>query len=134
MIPAFGKLAFDKKYLLLGGALSGFFGGLSGNQGALRSAFLIKTGLDKEAFIGTGTVASVIVDIARLVVYGVSFYTASFTGVREIQGLVIAASLAAFLGAFLGTRLVKKITLRTLQIIIGVMLVLVGLGMSTGLL
>jgi hypothetical protein len=39
LVPWFGKLQFGRKKLPLGGVLSGFFGGLSGNQGALRSAF-----------------------------------------------------------------------------------------------
>jgi hypothetical protein len=129
----FNRLAFERKYLPLGGTLSGFFGGLSGNQGALRSAFLIKAGLDKEAFIGTGTVSAVIVDVARLLIYGLSFYTVSFAGAIDIWELVLAATLAAFLGAFIGTRLIKKVTLRTLQIIVGLMLILVGIGMATGL-
>ncbi len=43
--PRFQALAFPSRWLPLGGALSGFFGGLSGSQGALRSAFLLKTGL-----------------------------------------------------------------------------------------
>lgn len=42
-------VSFDRKYLPIGGFMSGFFGGLSGHQGALRSAFLIKCGL-KRAF------------------------------------------------------------------------------------
>lgn len=46
--------------------MSGFFGGLSGNQGAFRSAFLIKAGLSKDAYIATGVVAAVIVDLTRL--------------------------------------------------------------------
>lgn len=133
LIPYFNKLSFERKYLPLGGLLSGFFGGLSGNQGALRSAFLIKTGLEKEAFIGTGTVSSVIVDIARLLVYGLSFYTVSFGEIGSIGGLVLAACLAAFLGAYIGARIVKKVTMRTLQIIVGGMLILVGSGMITGL-
>ena len=33
---------------------SGFFGGLSGMQGALRSAFLARAGLSKEAFVASG--------------------------------------------------------------------------------
>ncbi len=36
--------------------MTGFFGGLSGMQGAMRSAFLAKSGLGKEAFIATGAV------------------------------------------------------------------------------
>ncbi|MFO7657586.1 MAG: sulfite exporter TauE/SafE family protein, partial [Bacteroidales bacterium] len=58
LFPYFNKLQFNKNKLPIGGALSGFFGGLSGNQGALRSAFLIKAGLSKEAFIATAVVVS----------------------------------------------------------------------------
>lgn len=43
LTPKFHELSFDKKYLPLGGFVSGFFGGLSGNQGAFRTAFLIKS-------------------------------------------------------------------------------------------
>ena len=53
LIPFFKKLKFNKSILPLGGILSGFFGGLTGNQGALRSAFLIKLDLDKTVFIAT---------------------------------------------------------------------------------
>jgi hypothetical protein len=134
LIPYFNNLSFDRKYLPFGGLISGFFGGLSGNQGAMRSAFLIKAGLDKESFIGTGTVSSVIVDVARLLVYGAGFYAARFEGLRDVWGLVVAATLAAFLGAFIGARLVRKITLRALQIIVAAMLMLIGAGMASGLL
>jgi uncharacterized protein len=132
--PRLSKISFDRQYLPLGGALSGFFGGLSGNQGALRSAFLLKLGLDKEAFIGTGVVSAVIVDIARLLVYGLVFYTTSFTTLgSDIVGLVIAATLAAFIGSYLGRRLLKKVTLRAVQLIVGYMLVLLGAGLATGI-
>jgi len=132
--PRLSELSFDRKYLPLGGALSGFFGGLSGNQGALRSAFLIRAGLDKEAFIGTGTVAAVMVDFARLLVYGASFYVVRADAVSGTAGLVAAASLSAFAGAFLGTRLIKKVTMRAVQLVVGVMLIVAGVGMASGLL
>jgi len=46
--PAFEKISFDKKYLPVGGALSGFFGGLSGHQGAFRSdPFCISWGISR---------------------------------------------------------------------------------------
>jgi len=119
----------------MGGLLSGFFGGLSGNQGALRSAFLIKTGLSKEAFIGTNTVSAVIVDFTRLLVYGVSFYALRFQLIdSEIGGLVAVATLSAFAGSFLGSRMVMKVTLHTVQIVVGVMLIGVGVGMVFGML
>jgi len=134
LLPRFERLAFDRKYLPVGGVLSGFFGGLSGIQGALRSAFLIRAGLEKEAFIGSSTVSAVIVDVARLLVYGLSFYRATFAKVAPgMDGLILAATLAAFVGSFIGARLMKRVTLRTVQIIVGIMLILVGAGMASGL-
>ena len=67
-------------------SLLGFFGGLSGIQGALRSAFLIKSGLGKEPFIGSSTVSAVMVDIARLLIYGLSFYTTIFAKIAPGMG------------------------------------------------
>ncbi|HEX9601849.1 MAG TPA: sulfite exporter TauE/SafE family protein, partial [Mariniflexile sp.] len=79
LIPYFNNLQFGKDKLPLGGALSGFFGGLSGNQGALRSAFLIKAGLSKEAFIGTAVVVSTFVDFTRLSIYATRFTKTGLT-------------------------------------------------------
>jgi uncharacterized membrane protein YfcA len=127
-------VTFDRRYLPLGGVLSGFFGGLSGLQGALRPAFLIRAGLSKEAFIGTGAVSAVMVDAARLLVYGVSFYVLRSAEAEGIAGLLVAATLASFVGAFAGTRLVNKVTLRVVQTIVGSLLVVVGMGLAAGLL
>lgn len=133
LLPRLSNVAFDRKYLPVGGFLSGFFGGLSGIQGALRSAFLIKAGLEKEAFIGTGTVSAVIVDVSRLLIYGLSFYTMKISQVESMSGIILAAIIAAFAGSFVGARLMKKVTLQAVQIIVGVMLIVVGIGMATGL-
>ncbi len=134
ILPRFKDLAFDRKHLFLGGALSGFFGGLSGNQGALRSAFLIKLGLDKEVFIGTGTMSAIIVDLARLLVYGIAFYSVQFNSLpSDLFGLVLVAMVSAFLGSFIGSRLMKKVTLRAIQVLVGAMLIIVGIGLASGL-
>lgn len=129
LLPRFENMAFDRKYLPLGGIVSGFFGGLSGNQGALRSAFLIKSGLDKDAFIATGVVAAVLVDITRLSVY--SGHLAAI-GVASSWNLVVTATMAAFAGAFAGSRLLKKVTLRSVQILVGIMLIMIGLLLGLG--
>ncbi len=135
LLPKFKNLSFDAKYIPLGGAISGFFGGLSGNQGALRSAFLIKAGLSKEAFIGTGVVIAVVVDVARLLVYGFVYYQSPISlQDAGISGYVIAATLAAFIGAMIGKKLLTKITLRALQIFVGALLIIVGIAMACGLL
>ncbi len=130
LIPFFSRLQFGKDKLAIGGALSGFFGGLSGNQGALRSAFLIKAGLSKEAFVGTAVVVSTLVDFTRLGVYATRF---SKTGLIDNLNLVIWATLAAIIGAYLGNKLLKKISLRFLQIIVAIMLILLSLALGSGL-
>jgi uncharacterized membrane protein YfcA len=71
--PRFERFSFPPRLVPLGGVVSGFFGGLSGHQGALRSAFLIRAGLSKEQFIGTRVAGAVIVDVARIAVYAVAF-------------------------------------------------------------
>jgi len=132
--PRLEKLSFDVKYIPLGGALSGFFGGLSGQQGALRSAFLIRAGLNKEVFIGTSVVSAVIVDVSRLTVYGITFFSKNFAVLKNQVGvgLIVAAILVAFLGSFIGSRLVKKITMRTIQRIVGVLLLLLSIALGIG--
>jgi uncharacterized membrane protein YfcA len=133
LVPAFQKIAIAPKYMPIGGLLSGFFGGLSGNQGALRSMFLIKTGIGKEEFIGTNAVLAVVVDLGRLLVYGVGLYAIYARVLSDIGGLVLAATISAFVGAYIGKELLKKVTLRMVQILVGGMLVLLGLGLIAGL-
>ncbi len=129
IIPKLARLSFPQKYLPIGGILSGFFGGLSGNQGALRTAFLIRANLTKEVFVATGVVIAVLVDISRLAVYSRSILQ---IGDKIDYVLIVLATLSAFLGAYLGNKLLKKITIKTLQIIVGIMLfifaMLLGLG------
>lgn len=129
LIPYFSNLQFDKNKLPIGGALSGFFGGLSGNQGALRSAFLIKAGLSKEAFIGTAVVVSTFVDFTRLSVYATRFVK---SGLIENITLVTCATFAGILGAFLGNKLLKKVKLKALQKIVAIMLIILSIALGMG--
>jgi uncharacterized protein len=134
LLPRFKNLAFSPKYLPLGGILSGFFGGLSGLQGALRSAFLIRSGLTKEQFIGTGVITAVMVDISRLVAYGLVFYTEQFSNINQgMWNIVSFATLSAFAGAFVGKRLIKKVTVDLIQKLVGVMLVVLGVLLAVGI-
>lgn len=130
LIPYFRDLTFNKNKLPIGGIMSGFFGGLSGNQGALRSAFLIKAGLSKEAFIGTAVVVSTFVDFTRLSVYATRF---SQAGLVDNLNLVLCATLAGIAGSFIGNKLLKKVTLKRLQSLVAVMLILIALGFGAGL-
>jgi hypothetical protein len=129
--PRLSAITFPPRWLPVGGLLSGFFGGVSGMQGALRSAFLIRAGLSKEAFIGTGVVIACLIDVARLVEY-VPNVLASRS--RLDYATLGTAVLAAFAGAVAGNRYLKKMTLERLQRVVAVMLLIVAAGLMAGVL
>ena len=134
LVPLFDDLRIPKKWLSTGGAISGFFGGVSGHQGALRAAFLTNCGLSRDAFIGTSVVCATLVDLTRLGVYGSTVFQHGGAGLQDpgTQSLLGVAALAAFAGSFLGARLVKKVKLRTVRRLVGALLLLLGLGIGAG--
>lgn len=110
--------------------LSGFFGGLSGHQGAFRSAFLVKADLAKEAFVATNAAIAALVDTSRIIIYGLTFNIALI----EVQStLIVLATIAAFLGVFLGTKLLKKVTIAFIQRLVATMLYLLGALLIAGI-
>lgn len=129
-LPYSRNLNFKPEWMSFGGILSGFFGGLSGHQGAMRSAFLIRANLSKEAFIGTGVVIACAVDIIRLGIYSARFLPA-MTG--QYFPLIATAVLSAFAGVFLGNRLLKKMTVHSIQLIVTVFLITIALLLGTGI-
>ncbi len=131
VVPSLSSIAFGREKLLLGGMLSGFFGGLCGNQGALRSAFLLKAGLSREAFIGTSVAISFFVDLSRLSMYASKF---ARSGLMDNLGLVACATGSAILGAYLGNKLLKKVTVGFLQKVVAVMLIVFSFALGMGLL
>ena len=130
LIPKLKKLEFSSKLLMPGGVISGFFGGLSGHQGALRSAFLIKSGLTKEQFIATGVGVACLVDISRLLIYSKS---GSFESITDNLPLILSATGAAFIGAILGKQLLKKVTINALQLFVGTLIIILAVGLGLGL-
>lgn len=130
------QVEFPRSLLPVGGLLSGFFGGLSGHQGALRSAFLVRAGLDRDGYVGTAATCSALVDFTRLIVYAAAALVGG-QGLAKLEGelaaLVAVACAAAFVGTLLGKRLVQKVTLRTVQRVVAVLLVLLALALAVGL-
>lgn len=135
LLPKFRNLQFDRKYLPLGGILSGFFGGLSGHQGALRSAFLAKSNLTTERFVGSNAVIGFLVDLTRLAVYAGLFASAGGK-LDEFAAwpLVLTGSLAAFCGVLIGKRYLHKVTMRSVQTLVGILLFGVGIALISGVL
>jgi uncharacterized membrane protein YfcA len=129
-IPKLKNLEFDKKYLSVGGVLSGFFGGISGHQGALRSAFLIRSGLSKESFIATGVVIACLVDVSRLSIYGSKIMSHELALNYK---LVVLATLSAFLGVYFGTKLLQKTTYKSIQNMVALLLLVYGFLLILGI-
>ncbi len=130
LIPAWG-LAFSKKSLWFGGFISGFFGGLSGHQGALRTAFLIRYNLTKEVFISTGILVALVIDVARTSVYVVNI---DYIAISEEWMLIAGSLIAALAGAITGKYFLKKMHFETLNRIVGMAMLIFGLTLALGLL
>ena len=131
VIPTLKKIQAGENKLYAGGLISGFFGGFSGNQGALRSMFLLRCGLTKEGFIATGIAIAVAVDITRLSVY---FSRLSSLNIQDNLTVLISAVFSAFLGAYIGSKLLKKVTLNFVQWTVTIMIFVLAIGLGTGLL
>lgn len=130
LLPAASKWSLPSRYLLPGGLLSGFFGGLSGHQGALRSIFLLRTGLGKEAFIGTGIAIALLVDLTRIPIY---LHQLPPYLLLPQWPLLVSTTLAAFAGAWFGKRWIPKITVRSIQRLVAVWMLLIASALIAGL-
>lgn len=130
LIPATSSLSFAPRWLPVGGLLSGFFGGLSGMQGALRSAFLIRAGLSKEAFVATAAAIACLVDLSRM-----SIYATRLSAVADSLNLplLLAAIIAALTGATLGRLFLHKVKFVAVQQIVAVMMLVIAGCLVSGL-
>ena len=135
LLPMLRDLRFSSRHLILGGILSGFFGGFSGHQGALRSAFLVKAGVSPAAFVGTNAVIGFLVDFARIFTYAGMFLLAgtAFPVGPDEWPLIVVGIGAAFAGITIGKRFLHKVTMKTIQMFVGVLLLLIAVSLMAGL-
>lgn len=135
LMKRFQSLALPPRWLPVGGLISGFFGGLSGHQGAMRSAFLVRAGLSRDGYVGTAAVCSALVDFTRLGVYAGAALMGG-VGVAKLEEdlvpLIAVACIAALAGTLLGKRLVQKVTLGTVKGIVAALLIVLAIGLATG--
>jgi uncharacterized membrane protein YfcA len=105
------KMHFDRRTAWIAGALSGFFGGLVGNQGGIRSAALLGFNIRKEELIATATAIALIVDGARMPVY----LSVETKGILSAWPLLVTAIIGVLIGTFWGVRFLKRIQERTFR-------------------
>lgn len=110
---------------LLGGTLSGVFGGLVGNQGGIRAAALLGLQLQPRQLVATATASALLVDAAR-----VPIYLLSAGGViAGAAPLWVAASIGVTIGTFLGVPVLGRIPPATYRRLLGGLLALLGIGL-----
>jgi uncharacterized membrane protein YfcA len=119
------KLAIKKSQwtAMLGGSLSGFFAGLIGLGGAIRSSFLVAFNLPKEVYVATSAMIAVVIDFTRIPTY---IFTGSVQPSSELF-LIPLLIVSAYFGVRLGKVLLSRINQLTFRRIVSIALLLVGL-------
>lgn len=110
------------------GALSGFFGGVVGNQGGLRAAALLAFGLAPAAFVATSTATGLLVDVARTPLYlwraGPSMLAA--------WAPIATATAGVVLGTLLGERLLLGLSVERFRRLVAGLVGLLGAWLLLG--
>lgn len=110
---------------IVGGVMSGFFAGLTGLGGLIRSAFLSVFNMKKAIYIATVGAIALFVDSARLVAY--------IAGGAELDKKIIWGFLlfipASFLGAEVAKKVVDKIPQNKFRGVVAIFIFLFGLKM-----
>lgn len=112
-----------------GGFLSGLIGGLIGNQGAIRSLYLLNYRLDKQELIASAAMIAVVVDATRIPVYAVSNYGY----LRENLMLMMLVVFAAIAGTVIGGRILPKVSYEFFRRIILLAVLGLGIMMAAGM-
>jgi len=131
LLPWVQRLRAPRWSMPLGGALTGLVGGLTGQQGALRSIFLLKGGMAPDRFIATGVMIAVLIDLSRLGAYWAAFDNAAIPHGRDWP-LIATGTAAALTTSFFAVRRIEKVTIRSVRFSVAALLLVIGAGMATG--
>lgn len=107
------------------GALSGFLGGLVGNQGGIRTGAMLGFDVSKEAFVATSTAVGLIVDGARMPVY-------VWSEGSKLRGLVILITIAVagvLAGTLAGRAILGRIPEPIFKKVVSTLVLLLGVSL-----
>ena len=119
------RMRFGRRTAWAAGALSGFFGGLVGNQGGIRSAALLGFDIRKEALVATATAIALIVDGARMPVY---FATETYAIVGAWPFLIVTVA-GVLIGTLWGIRVLRRMSERLFRKLLFSLITLLGIYM-----
>jgi uncharacterized protein len=107
------------------GAISGFLGGLVGNQGSVRTAGLLAYSVSPTSFVATATTVALIVDGARMPVY----LTTQGKGIAAIWPMLAVATTGVVTGTSVGIRVLPRLRTETFRRTVAIFLAILGAAM-----
>lgn len=108
------------------GAASGLLGGLTGEQGAMRSAAMLGLGISKESFVATATATALAVDAARIPIYA----AAEGRYFADAWPAAVVATAGVLAGILWGRRLFDRIPQTVFSRLVSAALLALGLGLA----
>jgi uncharacterized protein len=117
------KIAAVDSMALSGGALSGFFAGMFGIGGAIRSMFLSAFNLPKAVYIATAGAIGLLVDSTRIITY----FTGGATLPKELWWGLLLFIPVSFVGAQIAKHILDRIPQDKFRIVIAFFLLLIGI-------
>jgi uncharacterized protein len=119
------RVHWGRSFGWVAGAVSGFLGGLVGNQGSIRTAGLLAYDVSPRAFVATATTVALIVDAARMPVY-----LATQGGeILSLWPLLAIATCGVVLGTMVGIRILPRLPERGFRRAVAVLLGILGVSM-----
>jgi uncharacterized protein len=123
VLQVYSRLRFGKIGAAIAGLASGFFGGLVGEQGGIRSVALLNFSVEKEVFIATATATGLIVDMVRMPVY----FITGFGQVSQFLLILLLSSVAVVAGTLAGSFVLKRIPEESFKRIVSLLILLLGI-------
>ena len=117
------KLVKNKRNMITGGALSGFFAGIFGVGGAVRATFLTAFDLPKAIYIATAGSIALLIDSTRIITY--------VGGGARLEPMLLWGMFVfipvSFLSAKIAKRIISYIPQKSFRLFITIFLALIGL-------
>ncbi len=117
------KLRFSGVAAWVAGGASGFFGGLVGNQGGIRSAALFGFKLERDQFVATATGIALVVDIARLPVY----LALQWHQIASIWPYIVIATIGVIIGTMGGKSILQRLPQLVFRRLVAAIILAIGI-------
>jgi uncharacterized membrane protein YfcA len=115
-------MKFEGLWAWIAGAISGFLGGLVGNQGGLRAGAMTGVGVSRDTFVATATATGLLVDFARMPVY----LAAYGRQLLSIWSAIAIMSVAVIAGTWVGMKVLRLIPEARFLMVVQMLLITLG--------